>query len=125
MRRATFEPCTRVEDVQVISCPYRRARASRPAAGYAASAFGGSEDGRTSLYGDGLVRLWMDGSAARGASPCSPTVSRNARHRSPVQSDRADPGPPAQAGKEGVAPSRKEGEKGSQEGREESRQEAP
>src|SRR5438094_287995 len=61
--------------------PYRRARASRPAAGYAASAFGGSEDGRTSLYGDGLVRLWMDGSPARGANPCSPTVSQSSLER--------------------------------------------
>src|SRR4051812_27119440 len=27
---------------------------------------GGSEDGRASLYGDGLVRLWVDGPAADG-----------------------------------------------------------
>jgi hypothetical protein len=37
-----------------------------PAAGGAAYAFGRSEDGRASLYGDGLVRLWMDGPAADG-----------------------------------------------------------
>lgn len=45
----------------------RRVRASRPAAGGAAPALGGSYDGRASLYGDGLVRLWLDGSAANGA----------------------------------------------------------
>ena len=44
----------------------RRVRASKPAAGNAAPALGGSQDGRASLYGDGLVRLWLDGSAANG-----------------------------------------------------------
>src|SRR5580765_5194547 len=44
----------------------RRVRASKPAAGRAAPALGGSEDGRASLHGDGLVRLWLDGSAANG-----------------------------------------------------------
>jgi hypothetical protein len=44
----------------------RRVRASKPAAGSAAPALGGSQDGRASLYGDGLVRLWLDGSAANG-----------------------------------------------------------
>ena len=43
-----------------------RVRASKPAAGSAAPALGGSEDGRASLHGDGLVRLWMDGSTANG-----------------------------------------------------------
>ncbi len=46
-----------------------RGRAWKPAAGSAAHAFGGSEDGRASLYGDGLVRLWLDGSAADGEYP--------------------------------------------------------
>jgi hypothetical protein len=46
-----------------------RGRALIPAAGGAAHAFGGSEDGRASLYGDGLVRLWLDGSAADGEHP--------------------------------------------------------
>ena len=63
-------PCTSVEDVHVICLLHgRRGRASRPAAGCAAHAFGGSEDGRASLYGDGLVRLGMDGSAADGEHP--------------------------------------------------------
>ena len=44
----------------------RRVRASKPAAGSAAPALGGSQDGRASLHGDGLVRLWLDGSAANG-----------------------------------------------------------
>jgi hypothetical protein len=44
----------------------RRVRASKPAAGSAAPALGGSYDGRASLHGDGLVRLWLDGSAANG-----------------------------------------------------------
>jgi hypothetical protein len=49
----------------------RRVSAPRPAAGGAAHAFGGSEDGRTSLYGDGLVGLWVDGSAAFGEQSLS------------------------------------------------------
>ena len=63
-------PCTSFDEVQVI-CQIigRRLRASRPAAGGAAHALGGSEDGRASLYGDGLVGLWMDGSAADGQHP--------------------------------------------------------
>jgi hypothetical protein len=48
-----------------------RGRASKPAAGGAAHALGGSEDGRASLHGDGLVRLWLDGSAADGEHPRS------------------------------------------------------
>jgi hypothetical protein len=52
-----------------VSFTGRRERASTPAAGDAAYAFGGSEDGRASLYGDGLVRLWMDGPPADGENP--------------------------------------------------------
>lgn len=65
----------------------------------------------------------MDGSAARGASPCSPTLSRSTRHRSPVQSDRADASPASQGGEESRQASRQEGPKVFQEGGEEDRQE--
>jgi hypothetical protein len=54
-----------------VSFTGRRVSASIPAAGGAAHAFGGSEDGRASLYGDGLVRLGMDGPAAHGEHPLS------------------------------------------------------
>jgi hypothetical protein len=65
----------------------------------------------------------MDGSIARGASPCSPTLSRSTRHRSPVQSDCADSSPASQDGEEGRPASRQEGSKVFQEGGEEDRQE--
>jgi len=64
----------------------------------------------------------MDGSAARGASPCSPTLSRSTRHRSPDQPDRAGSVPASQGSEEGCAP-HQEGEKILQEGGEEGRQE--
>ena len=57
--------CRSPEDVQVI-CPVHRQALARLATGggWRRTAMGGSEDGRASLYGDGLVRLWMDGSPA-------------------------------------------------------------
>src|SRR5690348_13358104 len=67
--RPRYEPCTRHQDVHVISSgiPPSIGACAFPRDGCAASAIGGSEDGRASLYGDGLVRLRLDGSAAHGA----------------------------------------------------------
>ena len=82
-------PCRRLEEVQVISeTLHRRTRASRPAAGCAASAIGGSEDGRASLYGDGLVRVGVDGPAADGV-PARRRSSPGPAHSPRIRSGRS------------------------------------
>jgi hypothetical protein len=73
---------------------HRRTRASRPAAGCAASAIGGSEDGRASLYGDGLVRVGLDGPAADRVSSrsrsgsCRTLTTRSHSRRCPIDPPR-------------------------------------
>ena len=84
-------------------------RASPPAAGCAASAFGGSEDGRASLYGDGLVRLRVDGSAADRRPPRPPPRPRRHAQLPLVQrrsshARRAGRPPPAKPAKKAAKP---------------------
>ena len=88
----------------LITPAQARGRASPPA-GCAVPAIGGSEDGRASLYGDGLVRIRLDGSASDGVPP--------GPHSHPARATRADScdrparAPAARPAKKAAKPARK------------------
>ena len=64
----------------------------------AAPAIGGSEDGRASLYGNGLVRLRLDGSVADGPAGPNHTFGRASACREAPARPGAPAKPPATAG---------------------------
>src|SRR6187551_116924 len=85
-----------------------------------------SDDGRPSLYGDGLVRLWLDGPAAGGASARAgdPDARSDARGARAAPDQRAEPLGATQGGQEDdQAVGQEEREEGRQEGRQEVGQE--